>query len=87
MNYSDPCQRNLVYFGTFAAIEICFCLDATSNFIRADGDLGLSMTIMKIGGVFGFIAGLLGFYIVAHDLIQDVLPFEIPMGQFSKSPE
>ncbi|CAG7926504.1 unnamed protein product [Penicillium olsonii] len=73
-------SRNMVYFGTFLAIEICFGLDATANLIRADGDIVMSAMIMKIGGVFGFIAGLLGFYITAHDLCHDSLPFRLPMG-------
>ncbi|CAG8930542.1 unnamed protein product [Penicillium salamii] len=77
---SDPFPRNMVYFGTFIAIEVCFGLDATANFVRADGHIALSATIMKIGGAFGFIAGLLGFYIVAHDLCQDSLPVRLPMG-------
>ncbi|KAJ5108746.1 hypothetical protein N7456_005421 [Penicillium angulare] len=73
-------STNLVYIATFVAIEICFVLDATSNFIRANGSTLLSANILKVGGVFGFIAGLLGFYIVAHDLCQDTLPFNLPMG-------
>ncbi|KAJ5757565.1 uncharacterized protein N7511_006259 [Penicillium nucicola] len=71
---------NMVYFGTFIAIEVCFGLDATANFVRADGNIALSATIMKVGGAFGFIAGLLGFYIVAHNLCQDSLPVCLPMG-------
>lgn len=38
---------------------------------------------MHAAGVFGFIAGLLGFYTVAYYLCQDVLPFPIPMGDTS----
>lgn len=38
---------------------------------------------MHAAGVFGFIAGLLGFYTVAHYLCQDVLPFPVPMGDTS----
>ncbi|KAJ4321006.1 hypothetical protein N0V84_005587 [Fusarium piperis] len=35
------------------------------------------------GGVFGFIASLLGFYCIAYYLCQEVLPFSVPMGDTS----
>lgn len=70
----------MVYFGTFIAIEICFALDATANFVQADGNADLGKTIMKVGGAFGFCAGLLGFYILAHEICERSLPFRLPMG-------
>ncbi|KAL9477678.1 hypothetical protein ACSS6W_007519 [Trichoderma asperelloides] len=48
-----------------------------------DGNTRLSIALMKAAGVFGFLAGLLGFYTTAHYLCQDVLPFHIPMGDTS----
>ncbi|KAF5647129.1 GPR1 FUN34 yaaH [Fusarium sp. NRRL 52700] len=39
--------------------------------------------LMHAAGVFGFLAGLIGFYTVAYYLCQDVLPFPVPMGDTS----
>lgn len=73
-----------MYICIFITIELCFTLEASSYFILADGNVGLSAALMKAAGVFGFLAGLLGFYATAHYLCQDVLPFHIPMGDTSR---
>ncbi|PON20367.1 hypothetical protein TGAM01_v210746 [Trichoderma gamsii] len=75
---------NIVYICIFITIELCFTLEASSYFTRADGNARLSAALMKAAGVFGFLAGLLGFYATAHYLCQDVLPFNIPMGDTSR---
>lgn len=64
-------------------VELCFALDASSQFARADGNIAASIGLMKAAGVFGFLAGLLGFYTVAHYLCLNVLPFDVPMGDTS----
>ncbi|KAH8123449.1 GPR1/FUN34/yaaH family-domain-containing protein [Trichoderma asperelloides] len=74
---------NIVYICIFITIEVCFTLEASSYFALADGNTRLSIALMKAAGVFGFLAGLLGFYTTAHYLCQDVLPFHIPMGDTS----
>ncbi|KAL7917240.1 GPR1/FUN34/yaaH family domain-containing protein [Trichoderma austrokoningii] len=74
---------NIVYICIFIAIELCFTLEASSYFALADGDAKLSTALMTAAGVFGFLAGLLGFYATAHYLCEDVLPFHIPMGDTS----
>ncbi|KAF4472083.1 gpr1 family protein [Fusarium albosuccineum] len=76
-------QLNLVYICIFISIELCLVFDASSYFALADGKAAASTALMKAGGVFGFIAGLLGFYCVAYYLCQDVLPFGVPMGDTS----
>jgi succinate-acetate transporter protein len=63
---------------------MCFTLEASSYFALADGNASLSAALMKAAGVFGFLAGLLGFYATAHYLCEDVLPFCIPMGDTSR---
>lgn len=75
---------NIVYICIFLTIELCFTLEASSYFTLADGNANLSVALMKAAGVFGFLAGLLGFYATAHYLCQDVLPFDIPMGDTSR---
>lgn len=65
------------------SIELCLIFDASSYFALADGNAATSTALIKAAGVFGFIAGLLGFYCVAHYLCQEVLPFSIPMGDTS----
>lgn len=81
---TDGAYRNIVYICIFVTIEICFCLDASSQFAHADGKLAMGSTLMKAAGAFGFIAGLLGYYCVLHYLCQDALPFRIPMGDTSR---
>ncbi|KAI1034006.1 hypothetical protein LB505_003233 [Fusarium chuoi] len=76
-------QLNLVYICIFICIELCLIFDASSYFASADGNAAQSKALMHAAGVFGFIAGLLGFYTVAYYLCQDVLPFPIPMGDTS----
>ncbi|KAL6903868.1 GPR1/FUN34/yaaH family domain-containing protein [Trichoderma evansii] len=75
---------NFVYICIFITIEVCFTLDASSYFVLADGNTSLFIALQKGAGVFGFLAGLLGFYTTAHYLCQDVLPFDIPMGDTSR---
>ncbi|KAI1408028.1 GPR1/FUN34/yaaH family-domain-containing protein [Hypoxylon sp. FL1857] len=74
---------NIVYMCIFLTVELCFALDASSYFARADGKLDISVGLQKAAGVFGFLAGLLGLYTVAHYLCDDVLPFDVPMGDTS----
>ncbi|KAM0563584.1 hypothetical protein ACHAPJ_001308 [Fusarium lateritium] len=76
-------QLNVVYICIFICIELCLIFDASSYFALADGHPAQSTALMKAGGVFGFIAGLLGFYTVGFYLCQEVLPFPIPMGDTS----
>ncbi|PYH39962.1 acetate uptake transporter family protein [Aspergillus neoniger CBS 115656] len=71
---------NVVYFAIFVAIEICFGLTAAANFIQADGDEELSVKVMQVAGAFGFVAGCLGFYAVAHGLCQETMRVRVPMG-------
>ncbi|KAI8687038.1 hypothetical protein NCS56_00276000 [Fusarium sp. Ph1] len=76
-------QLNLVYICIFMSIELCLIFDASSYFSLADGNAATSTALMKATGVFGFIAGLLGFYCVLYYLCQEVLPFSVPMGDTS----
>ncbi|RSL58024.1 hypothetical protein CEP54_008007 [Fusarium duplospermum] len=76
-------QLNLVYICIFINIELCLVFDASSYFALADGNTSTSTALMKAAGVFGFIAGLLGFYCVLYYLCQEVLPFSVPMGDTS----
>lgn len=39
---------------------------------------------MKVGGAFGFVSSLAGFYMLGHELCQDVLPFRIPVFDTSR---
>lgn len=42
------------------------------------------MKLMKAGGAFGFISSLAGFYMLGHELCQDVSPFCIPVYNTSR---
>ncbi|KAM0346196.1 hypothetical protein ACHAPU_005618 [Fusarium lateritium] len=75
---------NLVSFGIFTTIFICFTLDAASNFAHADGKLDVAKSLMKAAGVFGFISGLLGYYSCASSMCADAIPFELPCGDTSR---
>jgi succinate-acetate transporter protein len=63
----------------YAALELCYILDSTAYFMRADGRLGLGDDITKAAGAFGFISATAGFYLLAHGLCQDTFPFGIPL--------
>lgn len=58
-------------------------LDASSYFMHADGNMDASNALVKAAGAFAFLSGLLGYYTTAHHLCQDVLPFDLPMGDTS----
>lgn len=62
---------------------MCFLLDAASSFAMGDAMAGVYQSCRQAGGVFGLIAGLLGFYCFAHYLCAEVIPFGIPMGDTS----
>lgn len=74
---------NFVYVCIFVTIQLCLMLDASSYFVLANGDAITSAGLVKAAGIFGFLAGLLGFYTTAHYLLEDTLPFDIPMGDTS----
>jgi hypothetical protein len=88
---SSPClqiindyARNLVYIGIFFFVELCFTLVAASYFATADGYVDTAIVLKKAGGVFAFLAGLLGYYTVAHLMCQTALFFRFPMGDTSR---
>lgn len=51
---------NLVFIGIFVTVELCFLFAASSYFALADGHDGAAVGLKKASGVFGFLAGLLG---------------------------
>lgn len=77
-------SSNFVYISIFATLQVCLTLDAGGWFLLANGNGATSIALTKASGVFGFLAGLLGFYTTAHYLCEDALPFDIPMGDTSR---
>lgn len=75
---------NLVYIGIFFNVQLAFTLIAGSYFAAADGHTDGSIALQKAGGVFAFLAGLLGYYTVGNLMCQDALSFRFPMGDTSK---
>lgn len=75
---------NLVYIGIFGFVELAFGLVAASYFAAADGHGDASIALKKAGGVFAFLAGLLGYYTVGHLMCQTALFFRFPMGDTSR---
>jgi succinate-acetate transporter protein len=75
---------NLVYIGIFGFVELAFGLVAASYFAAADGKADASEILKKAGGVFAFLAGLLGYYTVGHLMCQTALFFRFPMGDTSR---
>lgn len=75
---------NLVYAGIFGFVELAFALIAAGYFAAADGEMEKSVALNKAGGVFAFLAGLLGYYTVAHLMCQTSLFFSFPMGDTSQ---
>lgn len=73
-------RSNLVYIGIFLFVELAFALIAASYFATADGRAAAATNLATAGGVFAFLAGLLGYYTVGHLMCQEALFFRFPMG-------
>ncbi|KAH8601556.1 thermophilic desulfurizing enzyme family protein, partial [Bisporella sp. PMI_857] len=65
---------NLVYIGIFFFVELAFGLVAASYFATADGKTAQGVALKKAGGVFAFLAGLLGYYTVGHLILSSSSP-------------
>lgn len=76
--------RNFVYIGIFFFVELAFILVASSYFATADGHLAAAIALKKTGGVFAFLAGLLGYYTVGHLMCQTAFFWNFPMGDTSR---
>ncbi|KAK1539066.1 uncharacterized protein CLUP02_07498 [Colletotrichum lupini] len=74
---------NIVYILIFIFVELCFVLVAASYFAAADGHDSASVGLKKSGGVFAFLAGLVGWYLTFHLLLKDSL-VELPLGDTSQ---
>ncbi|CZT52987.1 related to Y.lipolytica GPR1 protein and Fun34p [Rhynchosporium secalis] len=75
---------NLVYIGIFFFVELAFGLVSASYFARADGLTDTATALAKAAGAFAFMAGLLGYYTVAHLMCQTACQFSFPMGDTSR---
>ena len=75
---------NLVYAGIFLFVQLAFTLIAASYFAAADGHAERAIALQRAGGVFAFLAGLLGYYTVGNLMCQDALNFRFPMGDTSR---
>lgn len=75
---------NLVYIGIFFFVELAFGFVAASYFAAADGNAGTATALAKAGGAFAFVAGMLGYYTVAHLMCQTACQFSFPMGDTSR---
>jgi succinate-acetate transporter protein len=74
---------NLVYIAIFFLVDIGFLTVAASYFAAADGHHASSIALKKTGGVFCFLAGLVGWYLTFHLLLKDSL-VELPLGDTSR---
>jgi hypothetical protein len=76
-------HRNLVFIGIFFSIHLAFLMIAAHYFATADGHLDTAIALKKTGGVFAFLAGLLGYYTVGHLMCQQSVGFSFPLGDTS----
>ncbi|OQD68519.1 hypothetical protein PENDEC_c034G01899 [Penicillium decumbens] len=74
---------NIAYIVVFLFVDLGFLMVAASYFAMADGHAASSTALKKSGGVFCFVAGLVGWYIVFHLMLQDSL-LDIPLGDTSR---
>ena len=74
---------NLVYIGIFLFVDIAFLVIAASYFAEADGHHSASIGLKKTGGVFCFLAGLIGWYLTLQMLVKDSL-IDLPLGDTSQ---
>ncbi|KAJ6109349.1 hypothetical protein N7486_001583 [Penicillium sp. IBT 16267x] len=70
---------NIPNIVVYAALEMCYIFNCTAHFVHADGGLALADAFTKVAGAFGFTSALAGFYLLAHGLCQDAIPFQIPL--------
>ncbi|KAM0418508.1 hypothetical protein ACHAPD_004867 [Fusarium lateritium] len=74
---------NVVFILIFVFVELGFLFVAASYFSTADGHLAAAKRLKQTGGVFCFLAGLVGWYLTTHLLIKDSI-VELPLGDTSK---
>ncbi|KAK2053131.1 hypothetical protein LY76DRAFT_620134 [Colletotrichum caudatum] len=74
---------NVVYILIFIFVELAFMTVAASYFAAADGNHTASVGLKKTGGVFAFLAGLIGWYLTFHLLLKDAV-VELPLGDTSQ---
>lgn len=74
---------NIAYILVFLFVDLGFLTVAASYFAKADGHAASAVALQKSGGVFCFLAGLVGWYIVFHLLLQDSL-LDLPLGDTSR---
>lgn len=74
---------NIAYILVFLFVDLGFMLVAASYFAQADGKANISVSLKIAGGVFCFLAGLVGWYIVFHLLLKDSL-VDLPLGDTSR---
>ncbi|KAL4782624.1 GPR1/FUN34/yaaH family-domain-containing protein [Aspergillus varians] len=74
---------NIAYIIVFLFVDLGFLLVAASYFAKADGYAESALALQKSGGVFCFLAGLIGWYIVFHLLLQDSI-LDLPLGDTSR---
>lgn len=75
---------SLVYALIFGFVELAFGLVAASYFATADGKLEQALALKKAGGAFAFLAGMAGWYTMAHLMCQTALFYRFPMGDTSR---
>ncbi|KAL6232360.1 hypothetical protein BDW75DRAFT_232858 [Aspergillus navahoensis] len=74
---------NIAYILVYLFVDLGFLTVAASYFAKADGHAASAAALQKAGGAFCFIAGLVGWYIVFHLLLQDSL-LSLPLGDTSR---
>ncbi|KAL4734463.1 GPR1/FUN34/yaaH family-domain-containing protein [Aspergillus similis] len=74
---------NIAYILVFLFVDLGFLTVAASYFAKADGHAASAVALQKAGGAFCFVAGLVGWYIVFHLLLQDSL-LDLPLGDMSR---
>ncbi|EAW11657.1 putative Acetate transporter [Aspergillus clavatus NRRL 1] len=75
---------NLVYTAMLGTSQITYTLLAASYFAMADEKATAGVGLKKAAGAFGFVSGLLAWYVVAHLMCQDALFFSFPLGDTSR---
>ena len=74
---------NVAYIAIFLLVDLGFLLIAASYLAAADQHAAAATALKKGGGVFCFLAGLVGWYLTFHLLLKDTL-VELPLGDTSR---
>lgn len=75
---ADLLYRNFPSIILYGALEMVYVFSSVSSFARADGFVDTSSIFTQIAGGFGCLSSLAGFYLLWHQLREDIQQSNAP---------